>query len=510
MGYRLISLKLPTNYSDEELRLLVSRELRINEFSFTIEGKSLDARRKTDIHWLLRVGVFSPELQGGADAVIPAIEIPRKKTTKKVLITGSGPAGFFAALYLQKSGFSTTLIERGRDVNGRAKGIEAFENRGDFDPLANYAFGEGGAGTFSDGKLTSRSKHISAERQFILNSYIMAGAPPEIAYMTHPHLGSDKLKSIVKNLRKEYESIGGKIHFETLLTDLEIAEGRVVSVQSGKRIFEADYFIIAPGHSAYETYRMLMRRGVAFRPKNFAIGSRMEHPQQIINMAQWGRESLPGVKAAEYRLTSNPDGALPVYTFCMCPGGIVVPAAAYENTNIVNGMSLYQRDLKFANAACVAAVNPFELIGENAGAADVLNWLEALETNFFNIAGGYEAPFCSINDFIRRKEPKKIPETSFPLGLKPSLLWELLPERVSTSMRAGLIDFTKKIRGFESGIIMGLESKTSAPVQVIRDDSRNCTGISNLYISGEGSGFAGGIISSGADGVRTAMAIALK
>jgi len=251
-----------------------------------------------------------------------------------------------------------------------------------------------------------------------------------------------------------------------------------------------------------------MRRGVAFRPKNFAIGSRMEHPQQIINLAQWGRESLPGVKAAEYRLTSNPEGSLPVYTFCMCPGGIVVPAAAYANTNIVNGMSLYQRDLRFANAACVAGVNPYELIGEKADAGSVLDWVEALETKFFEYSGGYKAPFCSISDFIRRKEPRHIPETSYPLGLKPSALWDLLPVRVSSSMRAGLQDFSRKIRGFESGIIMGLESKTSAPVQVVRDEARNCTGIQNLFISGEGSGFAGGIISSAADGVRTAMNLA--
>jgi uncharacterized FAD-dependent dehydrogenase len=507
MGYRLISLKAQTDYSDAELRGLIAHELRIREFSFTIEGKSLDARRKSDIHWLLRIAVTSPELKGGTEILSPEIEIPEERRNKKVLIAGSGPAGFFAAFFLQKAGFSTILIERGKDVTARAKSIETFENHGAFDQQANYAFGEGGAGTFSDGKLTSRSKHISSERQFILNSYIQAGAPQEIAYMTHPHLGSDKLKNIVKNLRDEYESIGGSMQFETMLTDIEVSRGKVVSAISDKGVFQADYFIIALGHSAFETYRMLIKRGVAFRPKNFAIGSRMEHPQQIINMAQWGKESLPGVKAAEYRLTANPEGALPVYTFCMCPGGIVVPASAYENNNIVNGMSLYRRDLKFANAACVAGVNPYELIGEKADATVVLDWLEALETKFYNYSGGYKAPFCSINDFIKSREPRNIPETSYPLGLKASPLWELLPEKVSRSMRAGLIEFCRKIRGFETGIIMGLESKTSAPVQVLRDESRNCTGIENLYISGEGSGFAGGIISSAADGVKTAMSI---
>jgi uncharacterized FAD-dependent dehydrogenase len=505
MSYRLISLKAQTDYSDDELRNLIGRELHIREFTFSIEGKSLDARRKSDIHWLLRIGVSSPELKGGEEILSPEIEIPLKKRNKKVVIVGSGPAGFFAALFLQKSGFSTVILERGRDVTQRAKGIDTFEKHGKFDPLANYAFGEGGAGTFSDGKLTSRSKHINSERQFILNSYIRAGAPAEIAYMTHPHLGTDNLKIIVKNLRNEYLSIGGIIHFETRLTDLEIDNGKVKSAICEDRSFVADYFIIAPGHSAYETYRMLIARGVAFRPKNFAIGSRMEHPQEVINLAQWGRTSLPGVKAAEYRLTSNPEGSLPVYTFCMCPGGIVVPAAAYENTNIVNGMSLYRRDLKFANAACVAGVNPYEIIGENADALSVLDWVEALETKFFDFAGGYQAPFCSIDDFIKKKEPHKIPATSYPLGIKPSSLWELLPGKVSSSMRAGLLDFCRKIKGFETGMIMGLESKTSSPIQVVRNEARNCTGIENLYISGEGSGFAGGIISSGADGVKTAL-----
>ncbi len=510
MGYRLISIKIATDYSESELQEKIRRDLGIHDFSFSIEGKSLDARKKSDIHWVLRLGVSSPELNGGIAELSPEIEIPRNKANKKVVITGSGPAGFFAAFFLQKAGFTTVLLERGKDVAKRAEGIEHFENTGCFDPKGNYAFGEGGAGTFSDGKLTSRSKHINPERQFILNSYIKAGAPEEIAFMTHPHLGSDKLRNIVKNLRKEYESLGGSMLFETCLTDIEVKKGKVVAAITDKGIFEADYFIIAPGHSAYETYRMLIGHGVTFRPKNFAIGSRMEHPQHIINVAQWGKPALPGVKAAEYRLTSNPDGALPVYTFCMCPGGIVVPAAAYEKTNIVNGMSLYRRDQKFANAACVAAVNPFELIGNEATAESVLDWLEALETKFYDFSEGYASAFCSIDNFIKRREPKFLPETSYPLGLKASALWELLPPKVSSSMRAGLLDFCKKIRGFETGIIMGLESKTSAPIQVIRDDSINCSGFENLYISGEGSGFAGGIISSAADGVKTASAICEK
>ncbi len=502
---------MATGYTDDQLRERISKKLGIREFSYSIEGKSLDARKKTDIHWLIRVGVSSPQIGTGKPDVRPTITIPRKRRNESAVVVGSGPAGFFCALFLQEAGFSTTILERGTNVTDRARGIAIFEKTGRFDPKANYAFGEGGAGTFSDGKLTSRSKHISAERRFILDEYINAGAPEEIAYLSHPHLGSDTLRVVVENLRRRYEAAGGTIRFETRLTDLEIRNGIVVSAIGDTDQFTADYFVIAPGHSAYETYRMLLRRGVAIKPKNFAVGSRVEHPQETINIAQWGTPALAGVKAAEYRLSANPPGYLPVYTFCMCPGGVIVPASAYEGTNIVNGMSLYQRNGTFANAACVAAVNPYELVGENASAESVLDWVEALETAFSEYAATsgnrYGAPFCTITDFIHRRGPGAGRNTSYPLGLIPAPLWELLPETVSSSMRAGLVEFCRTIDGFDTGIIMGLESKTSAPVQVLREENRNCTGIRNLYVAGEGSGFAGGIISSAADGVRAAMAI---
>lgn len=507
MGYREISLQMPTDCQDDELKKRIEIELGINEFSWQIENKSLDARKKDRIHWLIRVSVLSKEVKGDIPVPSPSLHIPHRKRKERAVVVGSGPAGFFSAFVLQKAGFHTTIIERGTDVHKRTWGIREFEKTGVFDPVSNYAFGEGGAGTFSDGKLTSRSKHISKERQFILSSYIKAGAPEEIGYMAHPHLGSDNLRTIVRNLREEFINIGGSVLFETLLEDLKIEDGKVIEAITASGGIEADYFIIAPGHSAFETYRMLIRRGVAFRTKNFAIGSRVEHPQEIINKAQWGRESLPGVKAAEYRLTSPGDGRLPVYTFCMCPGGAVVPAAAYQNTNIVNGMSLYKRDGKFANAGCVAGVHPDKLIGRQATAPEALDWLEALEESFYQYSAGFPAPFCSIQDFIDRKEPTEIVESSYPLGLKPAALWNLLPAEVSSSIREGLRDFSRKIRGFETGSIMGLESKTSSPIQALREKDSRCAGFENLYIVGEGSGCAGGIISSGADGIKAAMHI---
>ena len=508
MGYRELSFKLPPDYQEGDLQGAIAKELGIGAFSWQIGNKSLDARKKGDIHWEIRVSVLSEELTGGEAVVPPTLEVPSRTRDERAVVIGSGPAGFFSALVLQKAGVQTTLIERGTEVIKRARGIRSFETTGLFDPVSNYAFGEGGAGTFSDGKLTSRSKHISKEKRFIIESYIRAGVPEEIRYMAHPHLGSDNLKSIVVNLRKEFMDLGGRVLFETLLEDIKIDGGRVVEAVTASGGIEADYCIIAPGHSAYETYRMLIRRGVEFRTKNFALGSRVEHPQALINLAQWGREELPGAKAADYRLTSRGNGDLPVYTFCMCPGGVVVPASAYGHINIVNGMSRYRRDGIFANAACVAAVSPERLTGSPTSALEALDWLEALEERFFHYAEGFAAPFCTIEHFIKGKGSSAICASSYPLGLKPAPLWELLPPRVSEALRAGLKDFSRKIKGFETGTIMGLETKTSSPIQVLRDRNGLCTGFENLYVVGEGSGWAGGIISSGADGIHAAMHIA--
>ena len=507
MGYREISLNLPTDYVEEQLRKRIEKELKIREFSYQIENKSLDARKNNSIHWLVRVGILSKEIKGDEPVRPPSLNIPSGKRKERAVVVGSGPAGFFSAFVLQKAGIDTTLIERGSEVNKRAEGIIKFETTGVFNSVSNYAFGEGGAGTFSDGKLTSRTKHISKEKHFILSSYVHAGAPEEIRYMAHPHLGSDNLKKVVKNLREEFLNIGGSVRFETMLEDLKIKDGKVREAITSSGGIEADYFIIAPGHSAYETYRMLIGNGVGFRTKDFAIGCRVEHPQELINIAQWGRETLPGVKAAQYRLTSKGDGNLPVYTFCMCPGGIVIPASAYKNANIVNGMSWYKRDGKFANAACVAGINPDKLLGRKIEPLEAIDWLGALEESFYSYSNGYQAPFCTIQDFIDKKVPAKTVESSYPLGLKPAELWDLLPSEVSGSIREGLKDFSRKVRGFETGIIMGLESKTSSPIQALRENTGRCNGFENLYIVGEGSGYSGGIISSGSDGIKAAMNI---
>jgi uncharacterized protein len=505
MGYKQISIQVPTLYDDDLVRGIISKTLGCTEFSWQIESKSLDARKRSNIHWLMRIGVVSDEIPGGEMPRHEKLHIPYLDRKKEVVITGSGPAGLFCALVLQKAGFGTTLIERGSEVHKRNGSIIRLERDGVFDPWNNYAFGEGGAGTFSDGKLTSRSKHISRERNFILESYIDAGAPAEIAWMAHPHLGTDNLKRIAVNLRQMYTGLGGRMLFETMLEDISVKDGMVTEILTSAGSLRADALFVAPGHSAYETYRMLIERGVGFRTKNFAIGSRMEHPQELINRIQWGLPALPGVRAAEYRISSRADGRHQVYSFCMCPGGTVVPAMAYANASVVNGMSYFKRDGMYANAGCVAGIHPGELAGKDVSPLDALALVEQLEQEFFDFSGGFKAPSCSIRDFTAARLRDHSLESSYPPGLKSAPLWELLPRNVATAMQAGLKDFTRKMKGFDTGNLIGLESKTSSPVQVIRDAGGLCSGFKNLFLIGEGSGYAGGIVSSAADGIRAAM-----
>lgn len=507
MGTTALQLKLPTDYTEAHLEQRIGKKFRNGPFTYRIQSKSLDARKKNNIHWQIKVLVTSPTIHTTLPPLSPPLSIPRLATTKKAIVVGSGPAGFFAAYVLQRAGIATTLLERGADVDTRAAGIKTFEETGTFDPQSNYAFGEGGAGTFSDGKLTSRTKRITQEKAFIIQSYISAGAPAEIAYMAHPHLGSDNLKNITRNLREKFQKLGGTIHFNTMLNDISIANDTVTTAITNQHEIATDYVIIAPGHSAYETSKMLMKRGVQFRNKNFALGCRIEHPQSLINRAQWKTDHLPGVKAAEYRLTFSNKRDLPVYTFCMCPGGVVVPATAYAESNVVNGMSMYQRDGAFANAACVAGVTIENLAQRETTPLETLAWLQDFEEQFYTYSQSYKAPFCTIQDFMTKRETTTTAPTSYPLGLTPAPLWKMLPRPVTLALRSGLRDFCGKLRGFEKGIMLGLESKTSAPIQVIREDTGRCTGFTNLYLAGEGSGYSGGIISSAADGIKAAMSI---
>ncbi len=507
MGYKRIQLELPTGYSEEELRKAIQKVAGTDDFRYEVEKKSLDARKMTNIHWLTGLIVSSEKFKGEAYVQPAPMHIPNKKRSGKAVVTGSGPAGFFAACVLQLAGFDVSILERGSEVEQRSKAISDLEKKGVFSPQNNYAFGEGGAGTFSDGKLTSRSKHISEERRFILSEYIKAGAPEEILYMAHPHVGTDNLKKIVYKLRQDFMENGGKFLFDTRLEDITVKDGKVSRVITDKGELEADHLVLATGHSAYDTYRMLMRHGVQFRTKNFAIGHRIEHPQALINKAQWGREKLSGVKAAEYRLTTKTSSGIPVYSFCMCPGGTVVPAAAFDRKSVVNGMSYYMRDGEFANAGCVAGIHPDMLVGHECSPEEILDWMDALEEKFYSFSDSYMIPASRAQSYMKGHRSGDLPASSYPLGMKAASLFQFVPQIVSRAISEGLKDFSRKIRGFETGTLMGLESKTSSPIQVVREKDGRCEGFKNLYFAGEGSGYAGGIISSAADGVKCAMAI---
>lgn len=509
MGYAEITLKLPAGYSENLLKKKISEEISSRNFTFHILKRSLDARNKRDIHFLARIGVTSDNLSGNPPE-IRKLEIIKRHTDKKVVVTGCGPAGIFAALVLQKAGFSVTIIEKGAEVAKRKEKISEFEKTGTFDFFGGYCFGEGGAGTFSDGKLTSRTKTISLEKDFIFDTFIKAGAPEEIAYETYPHVGSDNLKKIIPAIISEFRKLGGEVLFESEVTEIFKSGDRITAVGiSGKSTgkIEGDYFIFANGHSSFKLYKLLISNGVSFSTKPFAIGFRVEHLQEELNFSMWRKRSLPGVKAAEYHLTADCDPGH-AFTFCMCPGGRVVQSAPDEVSSVVNGMSNYARDGRFANSAVVTPFSLEELAGKEISAGTALDLLENMEHKFYNFRKSFDIPAARISDIIHGKKTAELPESSFSFNLVPADLSEFFPETVYERLRRGLQIFSKKLDCFENGTAMGFESKTSAPVKCLRNQDLTAAPFTNLYICGEGSGYSGGIVSSAADGIKTALGIA--
>jgi uncharacterized FAD-dependent dehydrogenase len=507
MGFRQLEIKMKTDFTKKDLELVIRKILKIRNFAYEIVKQSLDGRDNTDIHWMVRVNVTSLEIPNDEAPKKEHLIIPRNVGKgKHIVIVGSGPAGMFAALVLQIAGYKVTIIEQGPEVYQRTKDIKHFEKTGDLVERSNYSYGEGGAGTFSDGKLTSRTKSISKEKDFILEKYVEYGGPEEILYLSKPHLGSNLLIKIVKNFRNDLLNNGVEILFNTKMTDIKKRWGKIIKIETEKGWIDGDYFIIAPGHSSFETYKLLIKNGVQFKLKNFALGTRVEHYQEQINRAKWRVPKLPGVKAADYSLTYNFQSILSVYSFCMCPGGKVVPAPPSKGLNIVNGMSNYKRNYKFGNSAIVAGVSIPMLVGNELEPLKALEWLMELEQKFFNFSNSYKAPAVKVSDFMNKKITSHFEETSYPLGLVSADFRELFPKIVYESMEEAIHDFKKKIPGFEDGVMMGLESRTSAPIQLIRDEMK-VAGFKNFYLAGEGSGLAGGIISSGADGIKCAMDI---
>ncbi|MFW6365053.1 MAG: NAD(P)/FAD-dependent oxidoreductase [Spirochaetota bacterium] len=490
-------LRLEPSYTRKELTDSLCRASGLSRPHYRILSKSLDARNRKFIHYLVRVEYDAVPLPERASCTIPRLSRP-----PSVTVVGMGPAGYFAALCCAMAGCSVTVLEQGKEVSAREKDIASLEETGLLDPYSNYLYGEGGAGTFSDGKLTSRTKSIRPERDFIYRVYVDAGAPEEIVYLSRPHVGSDILRLMMPKLRNRLLSYGATIHFGTQCTGFS-DEGTVITSNGD---FTTDYIVFAPGHSSYDTYRMLIRSGVSFSSKECAIGVRVEHPQAVINRAQWGREQVFGLTAAEYQLSYN-DGDDRVYSFCMCPGGEIVPAARTPYHTGVNGASRYARSGNFANAAIVSSFNMDRHRGKRTDPLETLDYFELLQHSLYERSGSLAMPANTIEAFIRKRTASALPYATYPCSVYTDSFDGLLDEGTCGALRRAMRYFSKKMKGFGTGTLVGTELTSSAPVQVSRDVNGRADGYQNVYVCGEAGGFAGGIISSAADGMRAALDI---
>lgn len=431
----------------------------------------------------------------------------------EVVIVGSGPAGLFAALRLIELGLRPVILERGRDVSARKVDIARINRNGDVDPDSNYAFGEGGAGTFSDGKLFTRSKK-RGDYNKALQTLVFHGATPEILYEAHPHIGTDKLPRIMQRIRQTILDAGGGFVFNSRVTDLEIKGGRVRGVWCGATLVEGAAVVLATGHSARDIYELLHRKGVRLEAKAFAMGVRVEHPQALIDSIQYHCETrgeyLP---AAAYSLVSQENGR-GVYSFCMCPGGFIVPAMTDAAQSVVNGMSPSGRTSPYANSGLVTEVRLDDFVhlrdewGELAG----LRFQQMFEETARLHGGAAQvAPAQRVADFVAGRPSRTLPATSYIPGITPSRLDGWMPRFIAESLRAGLRTFGRRMRGFVTGeaVVVGVESRTSTPVRVPRDPATGMhPEVRGLFPTGEGAGYAGGIVSAALDGERMADAVA--
>ena len=431
----------------------------------------------------------------------------KEPLSSRPVVVGFGPAGMFAALTLAEHGYRPIVMERGQDVDGRNDKVRRFFSSGELDLNSNIQFGEGGAGAFSDGKLTTRVNDALCSR--VLEVFAEHGAAGSILYEAKPHIGSDLLGGIIKSIRKRITELGGEIRFGCRVDDFGVRAGRLVWLSAGgDRVF-TDAAVLAVGHSARDTASAMMRRGARLRAKSFAVGLRIEHLQSEIDRSIWGRHAgNPLLPRGEYALSTKVEGR-PVYTFCMCPGGSVVAAASAAGEVVVNGMSASGRDGVNANCAVVAAVDEAEFGGDPLRSTD---FQRSLEQAAFRLGGGsFAAPASDVGSFLAGKGGLNLDRVlpSYPLGVTACDLGGLLGVRIADALRMGVLEFSEKIRGFDAkdAVLTGVESRTSGPVRMLRKEDRQAEGIDNLYPCGEGAGYAGGIVSSAVDGIRTAASV---
>ena len=520
MIYRISELRLSLDGELEDLKTQAAKRLRVGKKairSLQLVRKSVDARKKDDVHFVCTAEVDCqlekmPRARGVMKAKPYRYQLPAcKKLEQRPVVVGFGPAGMFAALILAQAGQRPIILERGSCVEQRQQQVSRFWQDGTLDSECNVQFGEGGAGTFSDGKLNTGTKDPRIRK--VLEEFVGAGAPSEILYEAKPHIGTDRLPQTVKGIREQILALGGEIRFNTKLTALLQKNGHVTGVEfctggSTSERMDTEHVILAVGHSARDTFAKLLDTGIPMQPKAFAVGARIEHPQYLINTAQYGKfADHPALGAADYKLAVHLKSGRGVYTFCMCPGGQVVAAASEERRLVTNGMSRFARDGQNANAALLVGICP-EDFGADGPLAGVV-FQRKLEEAAFQLGGGnYRAPAQRVEDFLAHRASLQLGDVrpTYRPGVTLCSLDDCLPNFIADSMREGILQMDMRLHGFAlpDAVLTAVESRSSSPVRILRDESGQSPTLSGLYPCGEGAGYAGGIVSAAVDGIKCA------